>query len=135
MERTTKPKLLMALGRFFGSKDQVVLEGDLYDMAFRIEQTVSEASDIERTDSEASDKAYSSRYFDEDAFRPKLERETQKRVQESKISILFDPGETNKDQLVDFLLFLSELYRSVGGDGLVITDSGGVEFRRGEVTS
>lgn len=36
------------------------------------------------------------------------------------LSLYFDPAEFTPDEIADILVLLSDLYRSIGGDGLVI---------------
>ena len=45
----------------------------------------------------------------------------------SKITLIFDPETTDKDVVIEILSSLSDLYRSIGGDGLVI--SGGAALK------
>ena len=44
-----------------------------------------------------------------------------------KLSLLFDPETTDKDKVLDILHSLSDLYRSIGGDGLVISGGGALK--------
>jgi hypothetical protein len=41
---------------------------------------------------------------------------------EKKISVIFDPSKTTLEEILNFLLCLSNLYRAIGGDRLVIHD-------------
>ena len=45
---------------------------------------------------------------------------------DKRISIVFDPSVTGKDDLLNLLVSLADVYRALGGDGLQIRSGGGL---------
>jgi hypothetical protein len=43
-----------------------------------------------------------------------------------RLSIVFDPSATGKDDVLDLLIALANTYRALGGDGLQIRSGGGL---------